>query len=239
MMFRCNRIISGIALLTLLISPWIGGQHALAGTNQAPEGAKKFAETYFHKIVEETVFSDQPGDWGFKEEEGSISFSELYPIYTLNADFAFGHSDEIITDQQPKWAAVIFQDNQPVNAIGVQLARDGQYELAQIGYPPELPYGLLNLKEHEIIIHDFLADEYYVYSEKTNQLSKLGQLNGKHSLSSSLTKESFQKMLLERYQDKDRWAKDSSGGVIISIACVLAILTGVWFYYRKRPKVEH
>nr|AIF26561.1 hypothetical protein [uncultured bacterium fosmid pJB45G2] len=114
---------------------------------------------------------------GFKEEKGNITFSELYPIYSLNADFALGQSDDIITDKQPKWVAVIFQDDQPVNAIGTQQTTDGHFESDAIGYPLELPSGLLNLEDNEILIHDFPAEEYYVYSEKTSSLMKLEQLD--------------------------------------------------------------
>ncbi|XID90451.1 hypothetical protein ACF3MZ_18125 [Paenibacillaceae bacterium WGS1546] len=242
-----------MALLSLWIGvSLIGGQYALASTNQPPEGAKDFAEQHFHQIVEEVVFSDSPSEWGFKEEKGTITFSELYPIYSLNADFALGQSDDIITDKQPKWVAVIFQDDQPVNAAGTQQTADGHFELAAIGYPPELPNGLLNLKDNEILVHDFPAEEYYVYSEKTNSLMKLEQLDGKYSLSNLQSKEQFQNMLMERYKNIDEWEEDSSGGFMsaapsqsspsyafIYPVLIIVVLGGAWLYFRRRLKTRN
>jgi len=251
-MSKFKHCVSMAALLTWMIGiPLIGGQRALAGSDQPPEGAKQFAETQFLQIVEGIVFSDQPEEWGFKPEKGNITFSELYPIYALNADFAFGRSDEMILDEPPTWVAVIFQDGKPVNAIGTHLTADGQFGLAALGYPPELPDGLLNLKDGEIIIHDFPKDEYYVFSEKNNSLVKLGQSAGKHSLGSRLTKEQFQKILVERYKNIDQWEEDSSVGVanavpspsapwqaIVYSAVILAVPGGVWFYVRRHVKTR-
>lgn len=244
---RCTAM---LALLSLLIGvSLIGGAAADASVSQPPEGAVEFAKHHFQQIVEDVVFSDVPADWGFKEEPGNITFSDLYPIYSLNADFALGQSDSLITEnRQPKWVAVIFQDGQPVNAIGTELTADGHWELAEIGYPRELPGGLLNLKENELLVHDFPAEEYYVYSEPTNSVMKLEPTEGKYSLSSSQSKEQFQSLLMERYHDIDAWAEDASGGfmdaepsqsgfrssnALYTGISILAV-GGTWLYLTKR-----
>lgn len=237
-----------VALLSLWMEVFSAGElRALADPNQPPEGAKRFAEHHFLRIVEEVVFSDRPMEWGFQEEKGSITFSGLYPIYRLNADFALGRSDDIIADRQPTWVAVVFQDGEPVNAIGTQQTADGQFELASLGYPPELPDGLLNLRDGEIVIHEFPADEYYVYSEKTESLRKMELSDGTYVLGGPQSKEQFQHMLRERYQAGDkaagRWMSafpGSSGSfAVICLVVVIAALGGVWIYVRGRLRTKN
>lgn len=237
----------------IFLSLLIGGKSVLASTNQPPQDAKDFAEKYFHQIVKDVVFSENPSEWGFNEEIGTITFSELYPIYSLNADFALGQSDEMITQKQPKWVAVIFQDNQPVNVIGTEQKDNGNFELAEIGYPSELSHGLLNLKVNEILIHDFPSEEYYVFSVESNSIMKVEQGENTKGLSSLQSKEQFQSMMMERYKNINDLEEDSSGGFMqvpvnqssnisaqsfIYSSIIVLVLGGSWFYIRRHLKAK-
>jgi len=241
-----RRLIIAVVLLSFML----GSQYAFANSNQAPEGAEIFAEEHFLPIVKEVVFTDIPSEWGFKEEMGSITFSDLYPVYRLNADFAFGESDRIITDEQPMWIAVIFQDQTPVNAIGTQLQEDGSYGLSAIGYPQELPSGLLKLQDDERLIYDAPAEEYYVVSDKVNSIYKLTASQGKSAVNSIQSQEQFQNMLMKRYEHVDELSSDSSGGFVDTVpvtteesnyfilyfVLVLVAGTSIWLFVRSRAK---
>jgi len=243
-MSKFRRRVSVMALLMFLIGvPLMGGQHVLAGANPPPEGAKEFAEQHFGRIVEDVVFSDDPSGWGFLGKKGSITFSELYPIYSLNADFALGRTDDMTTDQPSQWVAVIFQDGRPVNAIGTRQTADGRFEFAAVGYPPELPNGLLNLEENEMIIHEFPADAYYVYAENTGTIRKLEPSDANKTRSSSLSKEQFQRLLMERYKNAFASQQDLAGShpsnAVLYPVLIIAVLGGAWLYYRRRWKTRN
>ena len=223
----------------------------MARTNQVPEGAKDFAGKHFLRMVEETL-SENPSEYGFKEGKGSITLSELYPVYSLNADFAFGQSDEIIADHQTSWVAVIFQDGQPVRAIGTYQRADGQFALEAIGYAPELPNGLLSLKDDEKVIYFFPDETYYVYSEKANTIMKLERAGEKTVRSSPQSKEEFQNMLIERFKNRGEWPEDASGGfmgaapsalsplhLVLYLVMIVFVLGGTWLYFRRRLKTRN
>nr|AGS50310.1 hypothetical protein [uncultured bacterium Ele45G2] len=79
-MSKFNRCVSMMALMSLLIGvSLIGGQYALASTNQPPEGAKDFAEQHFHQIVEEVVFSDIPSEWALKRKRETSHLASFIP----------------------------------------------------------------------------------------------------------------------------------------------------------------
>jgi len=220
-----------------------GGSDVMARTSQPPEGAVDFAAKQFRQIVEEVVFSSDPSDMGFHEGKESITFSELYPVFTLNVDFALGRSDDVISAGQVKWVAVIFQDGQPANAIGTELTTDGHYVLAALGYPPELTRGLLGLKDDEVLVHDVMADEYYVFSQSSKSFMKLNFTNGALGFSNPHSKEQLQRMLMERYMNAygsigDGKHRDASSPSRLSHAIIITVLiivgvVGGWLY-RKR-----
>ena len=233
-----KRFVSAAALNALVAAAVItGGSGASAAPEEAPAGAKAFAEQFFPHIVEEIVFTDWQGDWGFREEKGVITFSELYPIYSLNADFAQGKSKELIADREPIWVAVIFQDGRPVNAIGTKPSEGGGFGLDALGYPPELPHGLLNLKEGEIVLHVPPSDEYYFYSETDGTLAKIALADGEYSPGSPQTVEEFQRMLTERYADgKERGKRIGLEYALISAAVMIGLFAGAWIYFARRMK---
>lgn len=237
-MFRFGRKVSFKALPVLILGVFLfAGSHVSAAAAVPPDGAKAFAEEHFHQLVDAIVFSDRPGDWGFREEKGTIAFSGLYPIHSLNMDYARGKSDKIILDRPPIWVAVIFQDDQPVNAIGTQQTEDGRFGPAAIGYPPELPHGLLNLRDGEIVIHLPPADEYYVYSETAGTLTKMGIVNGKYSPGSPVSEVQFQRMLMERYKlADDRGKLFVLEYAIFCAAVMIVIFAGVRVYFGRRSR---
>lgn len=190
-----------ILLLILLIGAFMDvGQQASARASQPPEGAKEFGEQNFLRLVEEIIFTDQPGDWGFNEGIGEVTFSELYPVYRLNSEFPFGRSDSLLENQQPIWISVIFQDGRPANAIGTKQHEEGHFELAEIGYPSELPPALLNMRESEMIIFKHQSDEYYIYSENDHSILSLQPSGESDPPARYQSVEQFQGMLMERYR---------------------------------------
>jgi hypothetical protein len=214
-----------------------GGFPASAASEEPPEGAKAFAEQFFRQLVEEIVFTDRPGDWGFGDDRGDITFGELQPVYSLNADFALGKSEKLLADGRPKWVAVIFQDGRPVNAIGTRQNEAGQFGLDALGYPPELPHGLLHVKEGEIVLHVPPADEYYVYSETAGTLAKIGLADGTYSPGSPQTVEQFRNMLMERYgKADDRGRRIAVEYAVFGAAIMFVLFGGTWIYFGRRTK---
>jgi len=202
---------------------------------EPPEEAKAFAEHHFPGLVENLVFTDQPETWGFSGEKGTITFGELVPVYGVNTDFARGTSDDILSGNEPDWVAVIFQDGRPVNAIGTRKSAGGGYELAAVGYPPELPYGLLHVHEGDIIVHVFPVEAYYVYSEQSDIVRKLEADNGTFRLGEPMTKAQFQQALMELLFPEQ--AKRSSNKLLAVILPVLIVPGGTWLFFRiKRTK---
>ncbi|MFC6331753.1 hypothetical protein ACFP56_03895 [Paenibacillus septentrionalis] len=196
-MLHVRRLLIAAVLLSLILE----SQRALASSIQPPLEATQFAEQHFFQIVEDVVFADVPTEWGFKEEKGSITFSNLHPVYRINADFALGKSDHIYVEDQPIWIAVIFQDNQPVNAIGTEMLMDGSYGLSAIGYPPELPEGLLKLQDNQRILYDVPADEYYMLYEQDNTIQRLVFSQEPPSETNTQSIKEFQAMLEKRYEN--------------------------------------
>jgi hypothetical protein len=228
-----SKALPGLILGVFLIA----GPLASAAPTMPPDGAKSFAEELFRQLVDEMVFADRPEDWGFREEKGTIAFSGLYPVYSLNADFARGKSDELITGMPPTWVAIIFQDGQPVNAIGALRTQDGRFVPQAIGYPPELPHGLLNLRDGEIVIHLPPADEFYVYSETAGILTKMGVANGTYTPDNPMTVEEFRRMLMERYKlADDRRKLFGLEYAIFSVAVMAVIFAGARVYFDRRSK---
>lgn len=237
-MSALGRKFSIMAMLALVVglSP-VGAPSASTAPNEPPEGAKAFAERFFPGIVEEIIFTDRPGDWGFGEEKGAIAFSGLYPIHSLNADFVTGKSDDLFADRPPVWVAVIFQDGRPVNAIGARQADGGQFELDALGYPPELPHGLLNLKEGESVLHVPPADEYYIYAEHAGTLTKIGLASGTYSPGDPQTVEQFRNALKERYFRVDEQEKRLGlEAAILSAAVMIVLIAGAWVYFGRRSR---
>ena len=228
-------ITAALALILVLAS--FGESVSSAEREEPPEGARAFAEQFFYGLVEEIVFTDRKGDWGFAEERGEIAFSELYPIYSLNADFALGTSKELIADRQPVWVAVIFQDGRPVNAIGTRQADGGGFELDALGYPPELPHGLLNLKEGETVLHVPPADAYYVYSRTDGTLARIGLEDGQYRPGNPLTAEQFRNELKERFFRGDEREKRLDVKYAVISAVFLILLFGAaYVYFGRRTK---
>lgn len=226
--------------------------HLEALENKPPEDAVTFAKDEFPTLVEGIVFKNIPSDYGFKDNIGTIRFSDLTPIYSLSADFAFGKSDQMISDNKPTWVAVIFQDDQPVNAIGTNLADDGQYKLAAMGYAPELPKALLNLTDDQVVFHDFSADEYYLYSDTENSVILVDPSGQTNSINQALSVSEFQNMLMERFENVSELEEDSSPGYFnsyfdeLSISSnryivpliLIVVIIGSYFLFRKRSKLE-
>jgi hypothetical protein len=209
-----------------------GASAASAGAISPPEGAVRFAEQHFLRIVEEIVFADRPSEWGFREDKGTITFSDLYPIYGLNADFALGRSEAIAADRPTQWVAVIFQDGRPVNAVGTRQTADGRFELAALGYAPELPRALLQLNEREIVIHEEPEDLYYVYAEETDTIRQVEPSAGTYRLGPPQSREAFQHMLTARYRTAEKQGERPLPAVF-GAAAVLAVLGTVWLVRRK------
>jgi hypothetical protein len=215
----------------------MGGAGSSAAPEEAPAGAREFAEQFFPQIVEEIVFTDQPGDWGFREAEGVITFSELYPIYSLHAEFLSGNTTALIDDRAPIWVAVVFQDGRPVNAIGARQTGDGMFGLDAFGYPPELPHGLLHLKEDEIVLRIPLSDEYYIYSEADGTLTKIALADGGYTPGSPQTVEEFRRVLAERYAGgNEREKRIGLAYAVISAAVLFGLFWAARICFRGKTK---
>jgi len=205
-----------------------------ARSPEPPEGAREFADRHFRELVENLVFAGEPETWGFSEDKGTITFGELVPVYGLNTDFARGASDDILSGKEPDWVAVIFQNGRPVNAIGTRKNSEGGYGLAAVGYPPELPYGLLHVQEDDVIVHVFPVDHYYVYSKQAEIVRKLEADNGSSRLGEPMTKTQFQQVLKNRLfpEQEKRISNVSLAGLILVL--VVISLGGGWLFFGIR-----
>ncbi|OCA90351.1 hypothetical protein A8F94_00145 [Bacillus sp. FJAT-27225] len=155
-----------MGICTLLFSILLGSFPAISAETEIPKGAQEYADTFFKRIVLDTVKGTDPGSFNFTSSE-NITFGPLLKIYIMGKDFYVKKkigSEGIIDPRE--YISVVFQDGKPVNAISTYQTESGAYDLAIFGYSYEEVKALSEIKEGESLLHSMQHDVWFVYNGK-------------------------------------------------------------------------
>lgn len=180
-----------------------------------PKEAKDYAAQHFLEIVHDLYQEDDPTLYGFAKEMGEITFGPLHPIHHFSQAFVMKPTATLSKNEsiQPgnEWVATIYQNEKPVNVIGVYKNEEkNQYEFSTLGYGKELAEALTLLKPHEQLVYEFPVDAWY--SIDGNQIRPL-TYKGQELMQQPLSLASFRSLIVDRYQESKYLPDDALGGV--------------------------
>ncbi|WP_100407704.1 hypothetical protein [Bacillus solitudinis] len=221
-----------LSLLTMFLMFSIPQINVLAGKNSSiPAGAKEYAENKFYEIVIDMVDDEEAEHYGFMSDSKDIRFGELHETYTLSQEFIAKNdklnnlNDGVIKTNE--WISVIYQDDQPVNVIGVYEREDGEFELSVFGYGKDLAFELDSIQNGSLkLIYEMPIDAWYWFNN-----GKVQPVNdsAKQSINSEYNLEEFRQLIQERYKDSQKKS------LLLPLVVVSSmLLISLYVFKRKR-----
>jgi hypothetical protein len=187
--------------------------------------------------------------YGFKESKGIIDFGKIANVHTLDIEFVQGKSTSSLRNNAlsvtPEWISAVYQDNQPINVIGVYRDNNGEVKLSTFGYGTSLAKQLDSLEANEKIVYEFPTDSWYAFSQKENNMRSMNN-SANELMGKSISLSQYQESVVKRYgKDLEQGKTDTAGGVstetepkkkslAIPVFISLGLASIVFLLYRKR-----
>ncbi|MBP3953614.1 hypothetical protein [Bacillus suaedae] len=216
-----------LSLLTMFLMSMLALTHVSASNNSSiPAGAQEYADNHFYEYVIDKVDDEDAELYGFISDSKNIRFSELHEVNILSPEFVSKNEKLKNLNNGVKkaneWISVIYQDEQPVNVIGVYEREDGEFEFSVFGYGKDLAIGLDSIDSGSLkLIYEMPADAWYIFNK-----GKVKPVNdpAKMSINSEYDLGQFRQVIQERYKDSDTLAEDATNTP--NAATILLVLVG-------------